>query len=147
MRRLRRPVTLSVATFVCVVVITACSSTGQSSSSTTTRATPASPVGVERVSGGPTGTYLVPAGVHKIKHVIMIQQENRSFDSYFGTFPVYGANDSNYITIILRRMPGSAFSGIPLNMKPADHDIYIGGNATWDYNKAANTPATTRPRR
>ena len=37
--------------------------------------------------GGPTGTYVVPAGVHKIKHVIVIMQENRSFDSYFGTFP------------------------------------------------------------
>src|SRR5882724_7237808 len=26
-------------------------------------------------------------GIHKIKHVVMIMQENRSFDSYFGTFP------------------------------------------------------------
>ena len=26
-------------------------------------------------------------GIHKIKHVIVISQENRSFDSYFGTFP------------------------------------------------------------
>src|SRR5579859_1730782 len=26
-------------------------------------------------------------GIHKIQHVIIIQQENRSFDSYFGTFP------------------------------------------------------------
>ncbi len=26
-------------------------------------------------------------GIHKIKHVVVIQQENRSFDSYFGTFP------------------------------------------------------------
>jgi phospholipase C len=42
---------------------------------------------VERVSGGPTGTYVVPAGIHKIRHVIIIMQENRSFDSYFGTFP------------------------------------------------------------
>ncbi len=42
---------------------------------------------VERVTGGPTGTYIVPPGIHKIKHVIVIQQENRSFDSYFGTFP------------------------------------------------------------
>jgi phospholipase C len=42
---------------------------------------------VERVPGGSTGSYVVPAGVHKIKHVIVIQQENRSFDSYFGTFP------------------------------------------------------------
>ena len=37
--------------------------------------------------GGPDGTYLVPRGVHKIRHVIVIMQENRSFDSYFGTFP------------------------------------------------------------
>src|SRR5438067_9771867 len=30
------------------------------------------------------------AGIHKIKHVIVIMQENRSFDHYFGTYP--GAN-------------------------------------------------------
>ena len=29
----------------------------------------------------------VPTGIHKIEHVVMIMQENRSFDSYFGTFP------------------------------------------------------------
>ena len=29
----------------------------------------------------------IPASIHKIKHVIVIMQENRSFDSYFGTFP------------------------------------------------------------
>jgi phospholipase C len=29
-------------------------------------------------------------GIHKIRHVVIIMQENRSFDSYFGTFP--GAN-------------------------------------------------------
>ena len=28
-----------------------------------------------------------PQGIHKIQHVIVIMQENRSFDSYFGTFP------------------------------------------------------------
>jgi phospholipase C len=28
-----------------------------------------------------------PKGIHKIKHVVVIMQENRSFDSYFGTFP------------------------------------------------------------
>jgi phospholipase C len=27
------------------------------------------------------------AGIHKIRHVVVIVQENRSFDSYFGTFP------------------------------------------------------------
>jgi len=28
-----------------------------------------------------------PKGIHKIRHIIIIMQENRSFDSYFGTFP------------------------------------------------------------
>jgi len=41
----------------------------------------------ERVAGGRAGSYIVPPGIHKIKHVIIIMQENRSFDSYFGTFP------------------------------------------------------------
>src|ERR1043166_7202710 len=31
-------------------------------------------------------------GIHKIQHVVMIMQENRSFDSYFGTYP--GADGS-----------------------------------------------------
>src|ERR1700710_565741 len=26
-------------------------------------------------------------GIHKIQHVVVIMQENRSFDSYFGTYP------------------------------------------------------------
>ena len=33
----------------------------------------------------PKPTALV--GIHKIRHVIVIMQENRSFDEYFGTFP------------------------------------------------------------
>ena len=32
----------------------------------------------------PDGT---PQGIHKIRHVVIIMQENRSFDSYFGTYP------------------------------------------------------------
>jgi phospholipase C len=28
-----------------------------------------------------------PHGIHKIRHVVVIMQENRSFDSYFGTYP------------------------------------------------------------
>ena len=32
----------------------------------------------------PDGT---PSAVHKIRHVVLIMQENRSFDSYFGTYP------------------------------------------------------------
>ena len=41
----------------------------------------------ERVSGGSAGSYIVPPGIHKIKHVIIVMQENRSLDSYFGTYP------------------------------------------------------------
>jgi phospholipase C len=37
--------------------------------------------------GGAVGQDGPPAGIHKIRHVIVIMQENRSFDSYFGTFP------------------------------------------------------------
>ena len=29
----------------------------------------------------------MPTGIHKIKHVIIVMQENRSFDSYSGTYP------------------------------------------------------------
>src|SRR3989441_10714285 len=29
----------------------------------------------------------IPDSIHKIKHVVVIMQENRSFDSYFGTYP------------------------------------------------------------
>ena len=35
----------------------------------------------------PTVEQVTPAGIQKIKHVVMIVQENRSFDSYFGTYP------------------------------------------------------------
>ncbi len=30
---------------------------------------------------------MVLKGIHKIRHVVIIIQENRSFDSYFGTYP------------------------------------------------------------
>jgi phospholipase C len=39
------------------------------------------PAGTQRKPAKP------PAGIHKIKHVIVIMQENRSFDHYFGTYP------------------------------------------------------------
>jgi phospholipase C len=34
-----------------------------------------------------TITVTSPHGIHKIKHIVIIMQENRSFDSYFGTYP------------------------------------------------------------
>ena len=62
-------------------LLAACTSTSTSSRPVVHR-----PSG-EVVTGGPTGRYVVAAGIHKIKHVIIVMQENRSFDSYFGTYP------------------------------------------------------------
>ena len=45
------------------------------------RSDPTSPAPVQ-----PGATQLA-AGIHKIQHVIIIMQENRSFDSFFGTYP------------------------------------------------------------
>jgi phospholipase C len=82
-RRIRKLTMTKPKLAVAVGVVLAAALVGSPLSS----ASPSKPARVEQVSGGPTGTYVVPAGVHKIKHVIVIQQENRSFDSYFGTFP------------------------------------------------------------
>jgi len=41
-------------------------------------------------SGGHETSLTQPValiGIHKIRHIVVIMQENRSFDSYFGTFP------------------------------------------------------------
>jgi len=40
-----------------------------------------------RYSAAPDPGLASKGGIHKIKHVIIIMQENRSFDSYFGTYP------------------------------------------------------------
>jgi phospholipase C len=39
-----------------------------------------------RAAGTASGAAF-SAGIHKIKHVVIIMQENRSFDSFFGTYP------------------------------------------------------------
>jgi phospholipase C len=39
------------------------------------------------LASGSAGAVPSVDGIHKIRHVIIIMQENRSFDSYFGTFP------------------------------------------------------------
>jgi phospholipase C len=45
---------------------------------------PRRPGSAKRVAAGPPP---VSSPIHKIRHVVIIMQENRSFDSYFGTFP------------------------------------------------------------
>ena len=38
-------------------------------------------------AASPSRAALLHQGIHKIRHVVVVMQENRSFDSYFGTFP------------------------------------------------------------
>jgi phospholipase C len=42
------------------------------------------------LAAAPCAAAAPPEGIHKIQHVLMIMQENRSQDTYFGTYP--GAN-------------------------------------------------------
>jgi len=44
-------------------------------------------LGVGATAGGAPSAARTLTGIHKIQHVIVIMQENRSFDSYFGTYP------------------------------------------------------------
>ena len=76
-------------------------------------------------------------GIHQIKHVIVILQENRSFDTYFGTFP--GADDipvKNGVPAVCVPDPRSGSCVAPF----ADHaDVNSGGphgdtSATADIN-------------
>ena len=61
----------SVGTTLVALVLLAALTTGCGSSAQSETTAPATPA----------------VGIHKIRHVVVIMQENRSFDSYFGTFP------------------------------------------------------------
>jgi phospholipase C len=47
----------------------------------------AAPLALSASSLAQPGSIIAAGDIHKIQHVVMIMQENRSFDSYFGTFP------------------------------------------------------------
>ena len=63
-------------------------------------------------------------GIHKIRHVVIVMQENRSFDSYFGTYP--GADG----------IPGLAGNPgtIPCNPDPRTHECVKPYHDTSDRN-------------
>ncbi|GAC1343335.1 MAG: acid phosphatase [Candidatus Dormibacteria bacterium] len=69
--RFRRPRLLLAVNLATAVALTACAGSLSSASGTPSATAP-------------------NGGIHTIKHVVVIMQENRSFDSYFGTYP--GAN-------------------------------------------------------
>jgi phospholipase C len=64
-------------------------------------------------------------GIHKIQHVVIIMQENRSFDSYFGTFPgADGIPMQNGVPIAC--LPDPRINGCILSYHDTS-DINIGG--------------------
>jgi phospholipase C len=62
-----------------VVLLAACGGSSNSSHSSDSSTTSGSKSLTTKPSADPA--------IHKIKHIVVIQQENRSFDSYFGTYP------------------------------------------------------------
>ena len=65
-----------------LAIVVAATSAGCSSSSSS-KAEPSTSTSTPPT----TGPHRTKAGLAKIKHVVIIMQENRSFDSYFGTYP------------------------------------------------------------
>jgi phospholipase C len=89
-------------------------------------------------------------GIHKIKHVVIIQQENRSFDSYFGTYPgADGIPMSNGVPTVCVPDPKSGKCQKPY----VDHaDVNGGGphgqsNALADINNGRMDGFVTQARR
>ena len=75
--------------------------------------------------GGSGGNAAPVKGIHKIRHVVVIMQENRSFDSYFGTYP--GADG-----LLLVRGKRTACVPFPNSRScskpyPDHHDVNYGG--------------------
>ena len=66
--------------FFTVVLAFLLATTTLAACTTTTPSSSANP-------SGSTNPQLQNGDIHKIKHIVVIMQENRSFDSYFGTFP------------------------------------------------------------
>ncbi|MFM0243760.1 hypothetical protein [Paraburkholderia sediminicola] len=63
--------------------------------------------------------------------------------AYFGVFPIVAVNDANNVTIKLRRLPATNFTGIPIWAKVADQNITVDGGGTFNYNAANNSSQTT----
>ncbi len=71
---------------ILLVSLGACAN--QSTPTALVSATVAAPVVTPTQAASPTTVVASTAGdIHKIQHIIIIMQENRSFDEYFGTFP------------------------------------------------------------
>ncbi len=90
--RTRVLVGLGIATSLLgVSALSAVAASSAATAATSASATPTTSSPTPTTSPAATRGRLIQVsgsgGIHKIKHVVMISQENRSFDSYFGTYP------------------------------------------------------------
>jgi phospholipase C len=84
----------------------------------------ARPAGAATSLAGSHGGVAVVPGISKIKHIVMIQQENRSFDSYLGTYPgADGTPMSNGVPTVCSPDPVTATCQQPF----VDHADVNGG--------------------
>jgi len=81
LRRTRVTAALGAALAVTLVAFSS------SSSTTSATTTPAAQDATPKPVASPATTTRPSAEIRKIRHVVVIMQENRSFDSYFGTYP------------------------------------------------------------
>jgi phospholipase C len=94
---------MAMAGLIICGLVAACGGTGLPAERTS------SPAQRATASKKPAGTSLASADIHKIKHVIIIMQENRSFDSYFGTYPgADGIAMQNGVPTVCVPNPGGA---------------------------------------
>src|SRR3954454_516223 len=78
MTRPSRALCIAALGVVTMMLVTGCATTVSASSASQ------GPPATEPLDTAPASSL---HGIHKIRHVIVIVQENRSFDSYFGTYP------------------------------------------------------------
>src|ERR1700680_1365316 len=79
-----------------------------------------------------------PGDIHKIKHIVIIMQENRSYDSYFGTYPAGNGIPRNANGVFAVCVPDPA-RGACVQPYHDSNDLNGGGphgatNATADIN-------------
>ncbi len=83
----------------------------------------------------PTAAGAPIDGIHNIQHVVMIMQENRSLDTYFGTYP--GANGIPAGTCIPDPLHGSCFKPYNNPLEKNNGAIHSAAGAATDINGGA----------
>ena len=113
-----RPWPRRVAPLVVALVVGACSA---SASATQTITGPSTASG----GAGPLAAASIATGIRKIRHVIVIMQENRSFDTYFGTYPgADGIPMANGVPTVCVPDPATGGCDRPFH---DTHDLTAGG--------------------